>query len=140
MQSPIARFQNPNSNLSIPELWAAATFCQQIGRFNQSLMLAYSAFQQDASQQQKYQIHYLETMRLAAEFAEEIEDYPRAASCWEQVTQQQPQNGEAWHGLGVAKANLGDRAGAIAALQQCLQLQPRNERARSLLQEVQQSF
>lgn len=111
-----------------------------MGKFNQSLTLAYRAAQQDPSQQQQYQIYYLETVRLAAEFAEEIDDYPRAAYYWEQVAQQQPQNGDAWYGLGLAKANLGDFNGAKGALSRCLQLQPGNERARSHLQEIQQSL
>ncbi|MDY7012459.1 MAG: hypothetical protein SVX43_02460 [Cyanobacteriota bacterium] len=138
MQSPVIALQNINANSSVAELWTAAKVCLQMGRFNQSLTLAYRAVQQDPSQQQQYQIHYLETVRLAAEFAEEIEDYPRAAYYWEQVTQQQPQNADAWYGLGLAKANLQDYPGAQGALTRCVQLQPGNERARSHLQEIQQ--
>ncbi|MBD1803878.1 hypothetical protein H6F98_00090 [Microcoleus sp. FACHB-SPT15] len=138
MRSPIVSLQQLDSDLSVSNLWAAAKLCLQMGRLNQSLTIAYSAAQQDPTQQQLYKNHYVEVVKLGAEFAEEIGDYSRAAYYWEQLTQQLPQDASAWHGLGLAKANLQDYRGAEMALNKCLQLEPENQKARSHFIEIQQ--
>lgn len=79
-----------------------------------------------------------QTIRLAAEFAEEVGDASQAHRYWQQATQLIPQDASAWHGLGVAKANLHDYPGAAQALQQCLQLDPSNLKAKLTLAELQQ--
>ncbi|MBZ8180736.1 tetratricopeptide repeat protein [Oscillatoria salina] len=138
MNSPIILLQEINEEISPTELWEAAKICLKIGKLNQSLTLAYKIVQEDSTQQENYQKHYLEAIELGAEFAEEIGDYPRAAYYWEQMTQHQPNDSNAWYGLGIAKANLRDYQGAERALNQCLQLQPGNSNARSHLLEIQQ--
>jgi Flp pilus assembly protein TadD len=138
MKSPIAILHNPHTLNSNPSAWETVKFCRQLGKFHQSLSLAYSLVQNDPSQQQRYHQHYVETMKLGAEFAEEIGDHHRAAHYWEQLTQQVPNHFHAWHGLGLAKANLQDYRGAEVAIARALQLEPTNSKVRGQLSEVQQ--
>ena len=77
-------------------------------------------------------------MRSGAEFSEEIGDHYRAAYYWEQVLQQQPQDANAWYGLGLAKANVQDFGGAQIALSRALQWEPNNSKIRSHLIEIEQ--
>jgi cytochrome c-type biogenesis protein CcmH/NrfG len=98
--------------------------------------MAYSLLQNDPSQQQRYQQHYVESMRLGAEFAEEIGDRYRTAHSWEQLTQHMPNHFHAWHGLGFAKANLQDYRGAEVGLARALQLEPTNLKVHGQLSEV----
>jgi tetratricopeptide (TPR) repeat protein len=137
MVSPIVDIQMlVEGNTS--EIWQVSKLYLKLGRLNQSLTIAYSAAPKDATGQQLYKQHYLETVRLGAEFAEEIGDYHRAAYYWEQVTQQLPQDANAWHGLGIAKGNLQDYRGAEIALNRALQIQPGNQKVREHLTEIQQ--
>lgn len=138
MLSPTISLQTINENTSTSDIWKAAKLTLQIGRFNQSLIIAYSIFQKDPNQQQMYRDHYIQVMKLGAEFAEEIEDYHKAAYYWEQLTKQLPNDVNAWHGLGLAKANLQDYQGAIIALTQALKLQPGNQKIRDHLLDIKQ--
>ncbi|MEA5578015.1 tetratricopeptide repeat protein [Anabaena sp. UHCC 0451] len=138
MLSPTVSLQKINPNTSATEILKSAKLSLKLGRFQQSLMIAYSAVQQDPNQQQMYKNHYIQVMRLGAEFAEEIEDHHKAAYYWEQLTKQIPNDSDAWYGLGIAKANLQDYQEAIIALNQALKLQPGNQKIRSMLIEIQQ--
>lgn len=139
MISPLMLVQKLSADsATTAEIWDISKFCLQIGRLNQSLTIAYSVVQKDPDQQQLYRERYIESVRLGAEFAEEIGDYHRAAYYWEQLTKQLPQEITGWHGLGVAKANLQDYRGAEIALNRCLQLQPGNQQVRSHLAKIQQ--
>ncbi|MBW4433338.1 MAG: tetratricopeptide repeat protein [Pelatocladus maniniholoensis HA4357-MV3] len=139
MLSPLLALQHLQINTSeISELWQAAKLSLKLGRLNQSLTIAYNAVQKNPAQQQLYHQHYIESMRLGAEFAEEIGDNQRSAYYWEQVTQQVPQDAIAWHGLGIAKANLQDYQSAEFALSRALQLEPGNQKIRMHLTEVRQ--
>ena len=138
MLSPTVSLQKLNASTPNSDIWNAAKLSLQIGKFNQSLMIAYSTVQKDPNQQQIYKKHYIEVMKLGAEFAEEIEDYHKAAYYWEQLTKQVPNDGNAWHGLGLAKANLQDYQGAMMALNKALQLEPTNQKIRSQLLDIKQ--
>lgn len=116
--------------------WNLAELYLSLGRFNQSLHIAYSLVKQDPSQSDRYLLHQQRVMRSGASFAEEVGDHNRAAYYWEQVTQQQPQDSSAWHGLGLAKANLNDFRGAQFALARSLQINPNNGKVRSQLLEI----
>ena len=138
MQSPLSIQHNLDSSLSVQNIFNVAQKYHKIGRFNQSLRLAYNASQKDPDLQQQYQKHYLETVKLGAEFAEEIGNHHQAAYYWKKLVEYQPNNVLAWHGLGIAKANLNDFSSAQQALTKCLQLQPDNPKVSSQLQEIQQ--
>ncbi|MBW4630876.1 MAG: tetratricopeptide repeat protein [Iphinoe sp. HA4291-MV1] len=139
MNSPLIAIQKiSKGSTQLAELWQASKLCLKLGRLNQSLTIAYSAAQKNPAQQQLYNQHYLESMRLGAEFAEEIGDNQRAAYYWEQLTQQLPQDSTAWHGLGIAKANLQDYPSAERALNRALQIEPGNQKVRMQLAEVRQ--
>jgi tetratricopeptide (TPR) repeat protein len=138
MISPIIPIQKLDSTTPNSDLWIAAKVCLKLGKLNQSLTIAYAAVQKDPTQQQLYKKHYTESVQLGAEFAEEIGDYSRAAYYWEQLTQQLPQDANAWYGLGLAKANLQDYQGAEIALNRVLQLEPGNQKARAHLREINQ--
>ena len=129
MQSPLA----PTDSIN----WNTAQLYLSIGRLNQALTLAYEVVQREPTQQEVYLNFCLKAMRLGAEFAEEIEDHGKAAFYWEQITQRQTQNVEAWYGLAVAKANLQDFLAADAFLRRALQLDPSNQKMRNMLQGVQ---
>jgi Flp pilus assembly protein TadD len=116
--------------------WNLAELYLSLGRFNQSLHIAYSLVKQDASQSDRYLRHQQRVMRSGAAFAEEVGDANRAVYYWDQVTQQQPQDASAWHGLGLAKANLNDFRGAQVALTRSLQISPNNGKVRSQLLEI----
>jgi len=117
--------------------WNIAYLYLGIGRLNQALTLGYEIVQKDSTQQESYLIFSLKAMRLGAEFAEEIEDHSKAAFYWDQITQRQPQNAEAWYGVGVAQANLQDWRRAEASLLRAIQLDPNNQKIRAFLQQVQ---
>lgn len=139
MQSPLILAEESNKGIQpISQQWQTAQLYLQLGRLNQSLQFAYSLVQRDATQQQQYLQHQSQTIRIGAEFAEEIGDHARAVYYWEQLTRQTPQDSEAWYGLGIAKANLQDFQGAASDFQQVLRLSPGHQRARSYLQEVQE--
>ncbi len=129
MQSPLALTDSIN--------WNTAHLYLSIGRLNQALTLAYEVVQKEPTQQEIYLNFCLKAMRLGAEFAEESEDYVKAAFYWEQITQRQPQNAEAWYGLGIAKANLQDYRAADAYLRRSLQIDPNNQKMRNMLQGIQ---
>jgi tetratricopeptide (TPR) repeat protein len=116
--------------------WQLAELYLSLGKFSQSLQLVHHLVQRDPSQNDRYLSHQNRAMRSAAEFAEEVGDTRRAAYYWQQVTQQQPQDGIAWHGLGLAKANLEDFYGAQQALTRALQLNPDDQKVRSQLFDV----
>lgn len=120
MQSPLTL----NDSLN----WNTAHLYLSIGRLNQAMNFAYEVMQKDPTQQEAYLNFSLKAMRLGAEFGEEIEDHVKAAFYWEQISQRQPQNAEAWYGLGVAKANLQDFRGAEACLMRAVQLDPTNQK------------
>jgi tetratricopeptide (TPR) repeat protein len=138
MKSPLLLLQTNDSQLSTSTIWQMAKLYLKLGQFNQALMLAYSLTQKDLSQQKNYQQFYSEAIKLGAEFAEEIEDFQRAAYYWEQLAKQNSQDADIWYGLGIAKANLQDYPGSINALNRCLQLNPDHPKAGSRLLEVQQ--
>lgn len=139
MRSPLVSIQKLNAaSTPTAEIWQTAKLCLKLGRLNQSLAVAYNVAQKDTSSQQIYREHYIEAVKLGAEFAEEIGDYGKAAYYWEQLTQHQPKDAVAWYGLGIAKANLEDYRGAQKALNQSLQLEPGNVKARNYLREIQQ--
>lgn len=129
MQSPLALIDSVN--------WNTAQLYLSIGRLNQALTIAYEVVQKEPTQQETYLNFCLKAMRLGAEFAEEIEDHGKAAFYWEQITQRQPQNAEAWYGLGIAKANLQDYRAADAYLRRSLQIDPNNSQIRDRLQKIQ---
>jgi tetratricopeptide (TPR) repeat protein len=137
MQSPLDNQQRLENSLSVQALFKIAKTYQEIGRFNQSLAIAYNAYQKEQNLQQQYQQHYIETIKLGAELAEEIGNHQQAAYYWEQLVKYQPNNSNAWHGLGLAKANLQDYTTAEQALNKCLKLQPDHQKVRSQLQEIQ---
>lgn len=118
--------------------WPIAELYLSLGRFNQSLHIAYNLVKLDPSQQSRYLNHQQRCMRSGAEFSEEIGDHYRAAYYWEQVLQQQPQDANAWYGLGLAKANVQDFGGAQIALSRALQWEPNNSKIRSHLIEIEQ--
>jgi|GEM_PF-2044648 len=137
MKSPLTVIQNLDVSKISSQSWQVASLCLKVGRLNQSLSLAYDIVQKDPSQKSIYTKHCIIAIQLGAEFAEEIDDCGKAAFYWEQVTKQAPQNMAAWHGLAVAKANLGDFDGAELALGQALRIEPQNQKLRKLLSEVQ---
>lgn len=136
IRSPLILVSDNNSPLTVNQLWETATFYLQIGRINQSILLAYEAVKQDQQQQERYQNHYLKCLEIGAEIAEEIDDYPRAVFYWEQLTKQQSNNSQFWYALGIAKANLGDYQGAKTALNYCLNLQPNHPKAQLQLKQI----
>lgn len=138
MRSPIVSIHELNAAAAPSDIWQTAKLCLKLGRLNQSLTLAYNAVQKDTSYQQNYRNYYIETVKLGAEFAEEIGDYRKAAYYWEQLTQYQPKDAVAWYALGIAKANLEDYRGAEKALDRSLQLEAGNVKARNYLREIQQ--
>jgi tetratricopeptide (TPR) repeat protein len=117
--------------------WNTAHLYLSLGRLNQALTLAYEVVQKEPTQQEVYLNFCLKAMRLGAEFAEEIEDHGKAFFYWEQITQRQPQNAEAWYGLGIVKANLQDYHAADAYLRRSLQIDPNNSQIRDRLQKIQ---
>jgi cytochrome c-type biogenesis protein CcmH/NrfG len=116
--------------------WNLAELYLNLGRFTQSLELAYALVQRDGTQSDRYIHHKRQTMRLGAEFSEEVGDMHSAAYYWEQVVQQEPQDTYAWYGLGLAKANLQDFYGAKVALSQALSLEPGDLKIRASLADV----
>ena len=124
--------------LSQAPTWPLAELYLSLGRFNQSLHIAYGLVKLDPSQSDRYLQHQQKVMRLGAGFAEEVGDIHRAAYYWEQVVKQSPQDSQAWDGLGLARANLQDFHGARDALGRSLQIDPNNQRVRSQLLEVEQ--
>jgi Flp pilus assembly protein TadD len=116
--------------------WNLAELYLNLGRFTQSLEVAYALVQRDGAQSDRYILHQWRTMRLGAEFSEEMGDTHRAAYYWEQVVQQEPQDAYAWYGLGLAKANLQDFYGAKVSLAQALSLEPRDLKIRTSLAEI----
>jgi Flp pilus assembly protein TadD len=121
------------------ECWKLIQLYLKLGRFNQSLQVAYALVQRDPGQLQAYNNHQLSLLRLGAEFAEEVENFHQAAYYWEQITKQQPQDADAWYGLGLARANLGSSylPGAETALIQALKLNPNNPRIQQNLANIQ---
>jgi tetratricopeptide (TPR) repeat protein len=136
MRSPLINLPKSDNQLTVNQLWETADFYLQIGRINQSILLAYEAVKQDNQQQQRYQNHYLKSLQIGAEIAEEIDDYSRASFYWEQLTKQQPNNSQFWYGLGIAKANLGDYEGAKTAFNYCLQIQPNYPKAQEQIKQI----
>lgn len=137
IRSPLINLPKSDNQLTVNQLWETADFYLQIGRINQSILLAYEAVKQDNSQQQqRYHKHYLKSLQIGAEIAEEIEDYPRASFYWEQLTKQQPNHSQFWYGLGIAKANLGDYQGAKIAFNYCLQLQPNHPKVQAQIKQI----
>jgi len=134
--SPISTHHLGLNGLSIADQWLLSELYLQVGRLNQSLQVAYEIFQQDSLQQQRYFLHQQKVFRLGAEFAEEIGDYDSAAYYWSKVTQQQPNDAEAWYGLGIAQANQQHYQDAQQSLQRSLQLNPNDQKARSFLAEI----
>jgi Flp pilus assembly protein TadD len=137
MKSPLTITQNLDISTTSSQAWQVADLYLKVGRLNQSLVVAYNIVQKDPGQQSIYTKYCLTAIQLGAEFAEEIGDYAKAAFYWEQLTKQVPQNVEAWHGLAVAKANLGDFRGAELAVGQALRIEPKNQKLRQLLSKVQ---
>lgn len=126
-------------NVSSDDVWNIAKTLLQVGRLDRSIELAYSLVQQDPSQRSKYNQHYLSVLQLGAEFAEEVSDFHRAAYYWEQLLQQQPQMVEAWYGLALAQANLGEISQAQRAIERCLQIDPRHSQSQRLLANLRNS-
>jgi tetratricopeptide (TPR) repeat protein len=129
---------NPSSPIEPVEGWEFAKLCAQLGKFKASFRIAQGIQKENDNQSKGYQNHLVETVRLAAEFSEEIGDYLQAADYWDKTTRISPQDASAWHGLGLAKANLQDYYGAIQALQRGLQYEPSNLKIKLSLAEIQQ--
>lgn len=127
------------SSTSSTECWKLIQLYLKLGRFNQSSQAAYDLVQRDPGQLQAYNNHQLALLRLGAEFSEEVENFHQAAHFWEQITKQQPQDVDAWYGLGLARANLGNAylPGAEMALMQALKLNPNNQRIQQNLINIQ---
>jgi tetratricopeptide (TPR) repeat protein len=64
-----------------------------------------------------------------AEAAFAAKDWAKAARAYEQLTQREPKNGQAWYRLGVAHHSLGHYNPAIAAYGRALEINPGNFRA-----------
>jgi uncharacterized protein HemY len=121
------------------ECWDSIQLALKLGRLSQSAQAAYTLVQRDPTQAQNYHQHQMTLFRLGAEFAEEVENYHHAAYYWEQITKQQPQDIDAWYGLGLARANLGNEylPGAEIALIEALKLNPTKIKIRQNLTKVQ---
>ena len=115
------------------DVWQAVDLYTQIGQIDRALQAAVEICGQDPSQQQVFQTKYLQIVRLGAEFAEEIGDFAKAAYYWEQVIQQQPQMADAWYGLALSKANLGEIAQAKNAIDRVLKIDPQHLASQRLL-------
>lgn len=140
MLSPLALADRVDiTTTSATEYWKLIQLYLKLGRFNQSAQTAYALVQRDPGQLQAYNNHQLSILRLGAEFAEEIENFHQAIYYWEQITKQQPQDVDAWYGLGLAKANLGKDylPGAESALIQAVKLSPGNLRIQQNLANIQ---
>ncbi len=140
MLSPLLTIDRVNiTTTSTNECWDSIQLALKLGRVSKSAQAAYTLVQRDPTQTQAYHQHQLTLLQLGAEFAEEIENYHYAAYYWEQLTKQQPQNIDAWYGLGLARANLGNEhlPGAEIALIQALKLNPTKIKIRQNLTKVQ---
>jgi tetratricopeptide (TPR) repeat protein len=113
--------------------WQAVDIYIKLGHIDRALQTASEIVQQDSSQKQVFRTKYPEIIRLGAEFTEEICDYPKAVYYWEQLLQQQPQMADAWYGLALAKANLGEILEAKKAIDRSLQIDPRHSLSQRLL-------
>jgi tetratricopeptide (TPR) repeat protein len=121
------------------DAWQAVDIYIKLGHIDRALQTASEIVQQDSSQQQIFRTKYPEIIRLGAEFAEEICDYPKAVYYWEQLLQQQPQMVDAWYGLALAKANLGEISDAKRAIDRSLQIDPRHSLSQRLLENLHNS-
>jgi tetratricopeptide (TPR) repeat protein len=140
MPSPLLLSQQIDISVTpSAECWNLIKTHLKLGRFNQSLQLAYALVQRNSNEIPAYNNHQLALLQLAAEFSEEIEDFYQATYYWEQITQQQPQNSDAWYGLGIARANLGSDylPGAEMALLKALSFSPGNQRIHQNLANIQ---
>jgi tetratricopeptide (TPR) repeat protein len=126
MQPTIDRIEQLLASRQVEDAWQVVDIYIKLGHIDRALQTAAEIMQQDNSQQQVFLVRYPEIIRLGAEFAEEICDYPKAVYYWEQLLQQQPQIVEAWYGLALAKANLGEISDAKRAIDRSLQIDPRH--------------
>jgi tetratricopeptide (TPR) repeat protein len=124
MESVIAQIESLLSSGQFSDGWEAVDMYIKLGRIDHALYLSSYIVQQDDSQQYLLQAKYPEMVCLGAEFAEEIGDYSKAAYYWEQLLRRQPRMIEAWYGLALAKANVGEISQAQRALEQSLQIDP----------------
>jgi len=135
MLSPLLMLEAKDGE-SAQDLWQAAELCLKLGRITQSMQFAHRAVQKDSSLGNAYNAFYLDTLKLSAELYEEVGNFNNAVFYWQQLTKSSPQNFEAWHGLGVALANLENYGEAVAVLQNALKLQPQNQKVRDLLNQM----
>jgi tetratricopeptide (TPR) repeat protein len=133
MQSAITKIEQLLISRQAKDGWQAVDIYIKLGHIDRALHTAAAIVQQDSSQQQVFRTKYPEIIRLGAEFAEEIGDYSKAAYCWEQLLQQQPQMIDAWYGLALAKANSGEIMEAKRAIDRSLQIDPRHAPSQRLL-------
>jgi tetratricopeptide (TPR) repeat protein len=136
MQSAITKIEELLVSRQAGDAWQAVDIYIKLGHIDRALQTASEIVQRDSSQQQVFRTKYPEMIRLGAEFAEEICDYPKAVYYWEQLLQQQPQMIDAWYGLGLAKANLGEISEAKRAIDRSLQLDPRHAPSQRLLANI----
>lgn len=64
------------------------------------------------------------------------QEFDKGLSCFRKVVELQPGLSLGWTGLGTCLAMTGDAKGAIPALERAVSLDPKNERASALLQEL----
>jgi tetratricopeptide (TPR) repeat protein len=121
------------------DIWKSVDFYVKLGRIDRALHTASQLVQQDGNQQGFFRTKYPEILQLGAEFAEEIGDYGKAAYYWEKLLQQQPQMSEAWYGLALAQANLGEMSQAQRALDRSLQINPQHTASQKLLASIRNS-
>jgi tetratricopeptide (TPR) repeat protein len=133
MQPAITKIEELLVSRQAGDAWQAVDIYIKLGHIDRALQTASEIVQRDGSQQQVFRTKYPEIIRLGAEFAEEICDYPKAVYYWEQLLQQQPQMVEAWYGLALAKANLGEISEAKRAIDRSLQIDPRHSPSQRLL-------
>jgi tetratricopeptide (TPR) repeat protein len=133
MQSEIDRIEQLLVSPQAGDAWQAVDIYIKLGHIDRALQTASEIVQRDSSQQQVFRTKYPEIIRLGAEFVEEICDYPKAVYYWEQFLQQQPHVADAWYGLALAQANLGEIQQAQRAIDRSLQIDPRHSASQRLL-------
>ena len=136
MLSPLLMLESKDGE-SAQDLWQAAELCLKLGRITQSMKFAHDAVKKDSSLG-NYNAFHLNVLKLAAELYEEVGNYNNAMFYWQKLTESSPQDFEAWHGLGVALANLERYREADTALVTALNIQPQNQKVQSLRTQIRQ--
>lgn len=109
----------------------------ELGRFQAGWQWLEDNLSAGQINQQTYHQWLCRLLNTAAEFFEEIGDENHAIFYWEHLLNHQPDNGSAWHGLGLAYANQGNLAKAVHMLSNALKYEPTNAKVRQQLHEIQ---